>query len=90
MLGDQELLAGLGACSAPLAQQVERLRQALDEHWTGGYTLQIAELEDLDDSERHAVIDAVVAGDESPYVVVDGQLVCTGGVDPSAVLATRG
>lgn len=90
MLEDEGLLAGLGACAAPLTQQVEQLRQALDEHWAGGYTLQIAELEDLDDAERHAVIDAVVAGDESPYVVVNGRLVCAGRIDPTAVLATRG
>jgi hypothetical protein len=45
----------------------------------------------LTGDERHAVLDAMIRnGAEAPMVVVDGRVVCTGGVDLEAVLeATR-
>lgn len=87
MLGDEGLLDEVEACPAPVSHQIERLRGVLETQWGGDFTLALAELEDLDETERHAVIDAVVAGEESPFVVVNGRVACKGGIDAAAVLA---
>lgn len=34
---------------------------------------------------RHAALDALIAGASLPYVIVDGVLVCTGGIDVVSV-----
>ena len=44
------------------------------------------DLYSLVDADRDAALDAVVAGLESPFVLVDGELVCSGVIDPGAVL----
>ena len=35
---------------------------------------------------RHAALDALIEGATLPYVIVDGTLVCTGGIDVSATV----
>lgn len=47
----------------------------------------VCDLADLSDPERHAVLDAMIADEPSPYVLVDGHVVSTGSVDTAAVLA---
>ena len=44
------------------------------------------DLYSLVDADRDAALDAVVAGLESPFVLIDGQLVCSGAIDADAVL----
>lgn len=35
---------------------------------------------------RHAALDALIEGKTLPYVIVDGALVCTGGIDVAATV----
>ena len=74
------------ACGLPVALQIERLERALALQAISGVSVLNTDLYSLDGTERDAALDAVVAGSPSPYVFVSGRLVCTGGVDASAVI----
>ncbi|MDI6712413.1 MAG: hypothetical protein QMD96_04155 [Anaerosomatales bacterium] len=55
---------------------------------SSGISAQAAEcsLFDLHGEERHAALDAMVRGAEPPFVLVDGALACSGGIDLDAVV----
>lgn len=83
-----DLLSDDSACGMPVSAQIERLRRALNERM-GEAAVRVIEsdLAGLDDPERHAVLDAIVAGEPSPYVVAAGRVACVGSVDIEAVTA---
>jgi len=71
----------------PVSVQIDRLMHVLAGHRAEGVSVLATDLYSLAGVERDAALDAVVAGEASPFVFVNGRLVCTGGVDPEAVLA---
>ena len=71
----------------PISAQIARLERAVAEKLGDGIAVAEVDLYSLEGDDRMAALDAVVAGDPSPLVLIDGQLVCTGGIDVSAVLA---
>jgi hypothetical protein len=85
VLGDFDLF-GDDACGMPVSLQIERLKSALSGRTAEGVSIASVEMGDLDDTERHAVIDLIVAGEESPYVLLDGRVVSTAGVHVDKVL----
>jgi len=70
----------------PVSTQIERLRTALEPSFAGRASVLGVDLHTLEGVERELVLDAMVAGDPSPFVLVNGSLVCTGAVDVRAVL----
>lgn len=70
----------------PVSTQIERLRVALAARGGAPVLIESVDLVGLEETERAPVLDAMVAGDESPFVVVGGRLVCTGSVDVERVL----
>ena len=74
------------ACGMPIAVQIERLRRELSARLGDGFSVQSTDLYSLEGSERDAALDAVGAGTPSPFVIVEGRIVCTGAVDTSTVL----
>lgn len=70
----------------PMTLQIERLALQLGEHLDEGSSIVSADLYDLQGAELRVALDAVVAHEPSPFVLVDGQLVCTGAVEVDAVL----
>jgi len=83
--------ADAAACGMPVSLQVERLKRALaarasDAGSDGTVTVLEAELYALTGADRDAALDALVAGEPSPYVLLAGRLVCAGAVDSAAVL----
>lgn len=87
MLGQVDLLEGESACGLPVSAQTERLKRELAARWGDSVSVLSADLYGLEGAERDAVLDAMVAGDPSPFVLVDGRLVCSGAVELPAVLA---
>lgn len=71
----------------PVSAQIERLRHELEGRYAGGWQVLSTDLYSLEGGEREAALDAVVAGKPSPFVLVGGQLVCSGVVEIEAVLA---
>ena len=82
-----DLPAGDTACGFPVSLQIENLQREISARLGDGFEVQEVDLYSLEGVERDAALDAVVAGEPSPFVLVNGQLVCTGTVDRSAVLA---
>jgi uncharacterized protein (DUF1697 family) len=74
-------------CGLPVAQQVARLESTLQTRFGEDVSVVVCDLTDLPDLERHVALDAMVADEPSPYVLVGGRVVCTGSVDAAAVLA---
>jgi len=70
----------------PASTQIERLRTALEPWFAGRASVLGVDLYTLEGVERELVLDAMVAGDPSPFVLVNGRLACTGTVDAKAVL----
>jgi hypothetical protein len=70
----------------PVSVQIERLERELATCLGGGFLVQATELYSLDGVERDAALDALVAGEPSPFVLILGCLVCTGSVDAPAVV----
>ena len=70
----------------PVSVQVDRLRRELAARFDGRYRVLDTDLYSLEGAERDAALDAVVAGEPSPFVLLDGRLVCTGAVELEAVL----
>lgn len=88
VLGNFDAFSDDDACGMPVSLQIERLRGAL-EHRAPGRTFTIAssDLYDIGPGpELDAALDAVVACEPSPLVLVDGRVVCTGAVEVGAVL----
>jgi len=70
----------------PVVRQIERLISELDRRGTTGVIVLNPDLYALQGADREAALDALVAGKRSPYVLLDGTLVCTGSVEVDAVL----
>ena len=70
----------------PISLQIERLKDHLATNIGVGFSVLEVDLYSLEGADRDAALDAVVAGKTSPFVLIDGQLVCTGAVELSAVL----
>ena len=91
MLGDADLIDGESACGLPVSAQVERLKRALATRAGDvGVSVLSVDLFSLVGRERDAALDAVVAGEPSPFVLFDGRLICAGAVDLPVVLAALG
>jgi hypothetical protein len=73
-------------CGSPISLQVERLKKQLADHFGYGFSVVSTDLYGLEDGERNVAIDAVVAGKQSPFVLVGDQLVCAGSVELPAIL----
>ena len=69
---------------------VENLTMALAPHLGSSFSVIEADLLGLQGADRIAALDAIVAGEPSPYVVCDGRLLCAGSVDVQAVLRSLG
>ena len=87
VLGTAELLREESACGLPVSAQVDRLRRTIEGSCDGAVSVLTVDLYSLTGADRDAALDAVVAGEPSPFVLLDGRLVCTGTVDVPAVLA---
>lgn len=85
-----EVSADAGACGMPVEHQVGRLERALVSRGRDRVRVAVTDLLDLPEVERHAALDAMVADEPSPYVLIGGRMVCTGSVDVEAVLAALG
>jgi hypothetical protein len=90
VLGAFELPIEESVCELPVSVQVERLRHELAARSIDGVSVRIEDLYGLEGDERDAALDAVVAGEPSPLVFVHGRLVCSGAVEPLAILAALG
>jgi hypothetical protein len=70
----------------PVSVQIGRLELELERRGTQGVTVLNTDLYSLEGAERHLALDAVVAGEPSPLVFLDGRLVCNGFVDVDVVM----
>jgi len=86
VLGTTELPPELSACGMPVSLQVERLRRELAERGSTTVSVLEVELYSLIGADRDAALDAIVGNIASPYVLIDGRLVCAGSIDTDAVL----
>lgn len=83
-----DVAADASVCGMPVERQIERLESALAACGRDRVRIALTDLLDLAEAERHAALDAMVADEPSPYVIVGGRVVCTGSVDVEAVLAS--
>lgn len=74
------------SCGMPIAVQMQRLRDALAAAGIGDLAVVSAELADLDEGELQSAIDAVVACEPSPLVLLGGRIVCSGAVEIPLIL----
>ena len=74
------------ACGMPVPFQIERLRAALVSRFGPGFEVVDFDLYALEGTERDAALDAVVAGEPSPFVLARGSLICTGEVEVATVI----
>jgi len=86
VLGTTDVPAEQSSCGMPLSLQVERLGRDLAEQIGDGVSVREVDLYSLTGADRDAALDAVVAGIPSPYVLIDGRLVCAGAIDSAAIL----
>jgi len=70
-----------------VSAQIERLKRTLLANVGDDFVVESVDLIELDAAEREAALDAIVADIPSPFVFVDGRMVCSGTVDAPAVLA---
>jgi hypothetical protein len=84
--GAPDALQAESACNMPVSVQVDHLRHALRSRAGEAFVVENADLYALEGAERDLALDAMVAGEPSPYVLVGGRLVCTGSVDVPVVL----
>jgi len=87
LLDVDDMPADASACGMPVSRQIARLEHALAERSACGISVVSVDLLGLEECERHAALDAIVADEPSPYVILGGRLVCAGSVDVAAVLA---
>jgi hypothetical protein len=71
----------------PIALQAERLEQQLRSRGVTRFAVSTPDLYDLDGADRDVALDAIVEGRPSPYVIIEGRLVCSGAVRLDEVLA---
>jgi hypothetical protein len=71
----------------PIALQAERLEQQLRSRGVTRFAVSTPDLYDLDGADRDVALDAIVEGRPSPYVIIEGRLVCSGAVRFDEVLA---
>lgn len=88
-MGLDGVLADEAACGMPVSVQVSRLSMWLEARGIDAEVLQ-ADLYALGDAERAVALDAIVAGVESPFVIVGDRLACSGNVDIGAVAEALG
>jgi hypothetical protein len=74
----------------PVSLQVERLRRDLAERGSAPVSVLEVDLYSLTGADRDAALDAVVSDTASPYVLIDGRLICSGSIDAEAVFAALG
>ena len=79
MLGHVDLPEGGSTCGMPVSMQIENLRRDIASRMSG-YTVELTDLYSLQGADRDVALDAVVAGEPSPFVLVDGELVSTGAI----------
>jgi hypothetical protein len=70
------------ACGMPVSVQAERLERVLLDRFGSGFVILSTDLLGVQGREREAVLDALVAGELSPIVLVEGEMVCAGAVEP--------
>jgi hypothetical protein len=80
------VLTEQSACGMPVSLQVERLKRDLAAHAGDALSVREVDLYSLEGADRDAALDAVVAGEPSPFVLIDGRLVCAGAIDSEAIL----
>ena len=71
----------------PVSVQMERLRRGLEDRFDDAPQVVSVDLYSLEGPERDAALDAVVGGEPSPFVLVNGRVVCRGSVEIEPVLA---
>ncbi|NTU71882.1 MAG: hypothetical protein HGB10_08720 [Coriobacteriia bacterium] len=86
-MGEVDFLGEESACGMPVAMQIDRLQREIDAALGGGFVVRNTDLYSLMGVERDLALDAVVTGVPSPFVLIEGQLVCTGAVEVPAVLS---
>ena len=86
LLGVDELSDDDSECGMPVSVQTENLRRVLASRLGEGCCVESTDLYSLQGVERDVAIDAMVAGEPSPFVLIDGELVCKGAVKVDAVL----
>ena len=70
----------------PVSVQIDRLRNELASRFGDACTVIDVDLYSLEGAERHAALDAMIAGAPSPFVLMDGRMICTGAVDVGSVV----
>lgn len=70
----------------PVSAQVERLQRQLAESFGSRFEVLETDLYDLVGPDLEAALDAVVAGEPSPFVLAGGRLVCCGSVEVGPVV----
>ncbi|MDO8963850.1 MAG: hypothetical protein Q7W30_05080 [Coriobacteriia bacterium] len=74
------------ACGMPVPVQIENLRREIASRFGAGYSVVSTDLYGLQGAARHNALDAVVAGAPSPFVLIEGELVCTGVVEVGVIM----
>jgi hypothetical protein len=90
IVGAAEPPNGDPICGTPVSLQVEYLKRQLADHHVLDFSVVSTDLQGLDDIERNAAIDAVVAGEPSPFVLVNGRVACAGSIELPAILEALG
>jgi len=75
------------ACGLPVSAQVARLKVQLADRDLGAASVDEVDLYSLREADRDAALDALVAGEPSPFVLIDGRLVCSGSIVLADVVA---
>ena len=78
------------ACGLPVSAQIARLKLQLADSGLGDISVDEVDLYSLVGPDRDAALDAVVAGEPSPLVLIDGRLICSGSIALPSVLAALG
>ncbi len=86
MSGLSDIPADAPVCGMPVSLQIERLKRQLGDRLGNGFAVVSTDLYGLEGAERDAALDALVDGEPSPFVLLNGRLVCTGAVNLDAVL----
>lgn len=88
VFGEVDLSLADTACAMPVSVQIDRLRVELGDRFERAPAVVSVDLYGLDPGpELDAALDAVVAGESSPFVLVGGRVVCIGKVDIDSVVA---
>jgi len=85
VLGKSPVDSG-SACPMPVEVQIQHLRREIANRPGADVPVLSVDLYSLEGDERHAAIDAMVAGEASPFVLLDGRVLCAGSVEIAMVL----